>query len=161
MSQAASGLTAKQKHFCEALVACNNQSQAAREAGYSKSTANAIASRLMTNVNVQRYVAELRQKRGRASGVTGDKVLKELAKIGFANLPEESYKASDKIKALEKIGDYLGLFNDFNSALATISLYADIEPQADGSYVIRPTSHFVTAPIPAPEEEVSPQEESG
>jgi phage terminase small subunit len=131
-------LNPKQKRFCQVLEICGNQTQAAKEAGYSARTAGSIAARLMTNVNVQKYIEELRIKRQKSTGVTADKVLKEFAKIGFANIPAEAYKASDKVKALEKLGAHLGLFSDLNTALATLSLYGELELMEDGSYVFRP-----------------------
>lgn len=146
-------LNAKQKKFCELLDVCNNQSQAAREAGYSAKTAGALGARLMTNVNVQKYLEELRIKRRKSTGITADKVLKEFAKIGFADIPVEAYKASDKVKALEKIGQHLGLFSDLNAALATLTLYGTLEALENGAYFFTPTGSG-PAPVPDPEDEV-------
>jgi phage terminase small subunit len=45
----------------------------------------------------------------------------------------------DKIRALEKIGVHLGLFNDLNAALATLHLYGEVDKTEDGAYVFRPS----------------------
>lgn len=52
-------LTAKQKRFCEEYVIDFNGKQAAIRTGYSPKTANEQASRLLTNVNVKKYISEL------------------------------------------------------------------------------------------------------
>lgn len=153
---AAEFLNDKQKIFCEAFDTCNNQTQAAKVAGYSARTAGSIAARLMTNVNVQKYIAELRLKRSKATGITADKVLKEFAKIGFADIPVEAYKASDKVKALEKIGQHLGLFSDLNTALATLTLYGTLEALENGAYLFTPNGS-APAPIPSPQNQIPAQ----
>jgi phage terminase small subunit len=130
-------LNEKQKKFCELLVVCGNQAEAAREAGYSERTARSIAARLLTNVNVQKYLEELREKYRKSTGITANKVLSEIAKIGFAKVPMNEIKASDKIKALEKLGQHLGLFSDLNAALSTLALYGERTQLEDGSFIFR------------------------
>jgi phage terminase small subunit len=130
-------LNEKQKKFCELLDACENQSEAAREAGYSKRTAASIAARLLTNINVQRYLEELRVERRKNTGITANKVLSEIAKIGFAEVPMKDIKPADKLKALEKLGQHLGLFSDLHAALSTLTLYGERTILEDGSFVFR------------------------
>ena len=52
----------KQKRFCLEYVKDYNGTQAAIRAGYSKKTANEQASRLLTNVNISKYLAELKEE---------------------------------------------------------------------------------------------------
>lgn len=56
-------LTAKQKRFCEEYSIDFNGKQAAIRAGYSLKTANEQASRLLTNVNVKKYLSEVLERK--------------------------------------------------------------------------------------------------
>jgi phage terminase small subunit len=51
-------LNEKQKRFCTEYLVDFNATQAAKRAGYSKQTARAIGSRLLTNVDIKQYIAE-------------------------------------------------------------------------------------------------------
>lgn len=78
-------LTAKQKRFIEEYLVDLNATQAAIRAGYSKKTAAAIGAENLEKphiaAEIQRRMAE-RQKR---TEVTQDRVVKELARLAFAN----------------------------------------------------------------------------
>jgi phage terminase small subunit len=50
----------------------------------------------------------------------------------------------DKIRALDKLGVHLGLFNDLNAALATLHLFGDVDKTEDGAYVFRPNGSAST-----------------
>lgn len=78
-------LTDKQQMFCEEYLIDLNATQAAIRAGYSTKTANEQASRLLTNVNIREYIDKKMADRSRRLGITADRVLNELAKIGFCN----------------------------------------------------------------------------
>lgn len=62
--------------------------QAAIRAGYSKKTAEQTASRLLSFVKVKEAIAEAMENREKRTEITQDKVLRELAKIGFANMAD-------------------------------------------------------------------------
>ena len=78
-------MTDKQKRFCEEYMIDLNATQAAIRAGYSPKTAAAQAARLLTNVKVQLYLSQLQAKQSRRTGVSADRVVRELAKIAFVN----------------------------------------------------------------------------
>ena len=59
---------------------------------------------------IRRRLTELQDELKERNMVTVEKVLTELAKVGFANGIE--VKTSDKLKALELMGKYLGMFKD-------------------------------------------------
>ena len=71
-------LSDKQKAFCEEYIIDFNAKQAAIRAGYSESTAPQQASRLLTNVNVQAYLSELKAKRNVRVEIDADYVLRRL-----------------------------------------------------------------------------------
>jgi phage terminase small subunit len=83
-TKVAGGLSAKRRRFvCEYLVD-QNATRAAIRAGYSRKTARAIGSRLLTKVDIRRAIALRLEKQE----VTADRVLAELAKIAFANMAD-------------------------------------------------------------------------
>ncbi|WP_410495030.1 terminase small subunit [Cellulosilyticum sp. ST5] len=80
-----SKLTAKQQMFCDEYLIDLNATQAAIRAGYSPNTATEQGSRLLTNVNIRAYVDKAMAERSKRTGINQDRVLIELAKLGFVN----------------------------------------------------------------------------
>lgn len=68
-------LNPKQIAFCEEYIIDLNATQAAIRAGYSAKTAQAQASRLLTNVMVQTLVSELKADRSDRTKINADYVL--------------------------------------------------------------------------------------
>ncbi len=79
-------LSAKQKRFCEEYIVDNNATQAAIRAGYSEKTACSQGNRLLTKVEIDKYIGELREKRSIRTQITADRVLEEYARIAFSDL---------------------------------------------------------------------------
>lgn len=104
-------LTAKQERFCEEYLVDLNATQAAIRAGYSEKTANRIASQNLSKLVIQEKIELLKQNLAENVEITPQTVVEEIAKIGFADI-SKYIKASDKIKALELLGKYLGMFTD-------------------------------------------------
>lgn len=80
-----SDLNDKQKRFCQEYIVDLNGTQAAIRAGYSEKTAKEQAARLLTNANIEEYIQELIGKRSQRTQVTADMVIRELARIAFAD----------------------------------------------------------------------------
>lgn len=74
-------LTDKQELFAREYLKDLNGTQAAIRAGYSEKTANEQASRLLANVNVQKFVAELKSVRVEQTGIDAAYVLRRLVEI--------------------------------------------------------------------------------
>ncbi|MDV0393230.1 terminase small subunit [Enterobacter roggenkampii] len=74
-------LTDKQELFAREYLKDLNATQAAIRAGYSEKTANEQASRLLANVNVQNFVAELKASRIEQTGIDAAYVLRRLVEI--------------------------------------------------------------------------------
>lgn len=111
-------LTAKQKIFADEYLIDLNATRAYKVA-YPKvkkdETAKAAASRMLTNVNVGAYVEKRMKDREKRTEITQDMVLKELAKIGFADVTDfvsiedkGTYKAVQIKTTDEMPGDKLG-----------------------------------------------------
>lgn len=79
-------LTPKQRMFVKEYLIDLNATQAAVRAGYSEKTATAQSSRLLTNVNVSDAIQEAMRNRAERTEITADMVLRELGKIGFADI---------------------------------------------------------------------------
>lgn len=111
-------LTAKQKIFADEYLIDLNATRAYKVA-YPKikkdETARANSSRMLTNANVANYIEKRMKDREKRTEITQDMVLKELAKIGFADVTDfvtienkGTYKAV-QVKATEEMpGDKMG-----------------------------------------------------
>lgn len=76
----------KRERFVLEYMIDNEPQQAAIRAGYSPKTASEQASRLLHKSEyVMRRLAEERAKQSVRTGITSDRVLREIAKIAFAN----------------------------------------------------------------------------
>ena len=74
----------KHERFAQALAQGSSASAAYVEAGYSKSDSN--ASRLSGNEKVRSRVEEILSEGAAKAGVTVQRIVDELAKVGFANM---------------------------------------------------------------------------
>lgn len=80
-----SKLTARQEKFCYEYVIDLNATQAALRAGYSEKTAYSSGSRLLKNVEIQKFIQTLQADLEKTAGITALKVLKEHKKIAFSD----------------------------------------------------------------------------
>lgn len=91
-------LTEKQKRFCDEYLIDLNATRAYKAAGYSVRSDNAAGvegHKLLRNPKIDSYLKQKMKEREKRTEITQDKVLEELAKIGFAN-------AADYAKVVEK-----------------------------------------------------------
>lgn len=113
-------LTPKQRRFCEEYIVDLNASAAYKRAGYDAtgSVADSNASRLLRNAKIQEYIAELQGKRSQDTGITSERVLKEIARIAFANATNV-WKEIDKGVTLKEFSD---IDPDTQAAIAEITV---------------------------------------
>lgn len=78
-------LTAKQRRFIEEYLIDLNATQAAIRAGYSPNSAKEIGCITLTKDNVRARVDQELADRSRRTGVTQDRVIRELARVAFVN----------------------------------------------------------------------------
>lgn len=76
-------LTDKQRRFVEEYLVDLNATASAGRAGYSDPN---YGRQLITKPNVAAAIAELQDKRSERTEITADRVLEELARIGFADV---------------------------------------------------------------------------
>lgn len=79
-------LTAKQRAFVREYLIDLNATQAAIRAGYSESTARSTGAENLTKPAVASAIEAAMKLRAERTDITADRVLKELAKIGFADI---------------------------------------------------------------------------
>ena len=80
------GLTNKQLRFVEEYLVDLNTTDAARRAGYSAKTAGVIGYENLTKPHIAAEIQGAMNRRSERVEITADRVLKELAKIGFSSL---------------------------------------------------------------------------
>lgn len=115
-------LTPKQQTFCEEYLIDLNATQAAIRSGYSKKTANRIASQLLSKLDIQTEIQRLRGLRAERTAITSDKVVKELARIGFSDIANciEWDGERLRIKPLDEMGeDVTASISEFSETVNT------------------------------------------
>lgn len=81
-------LTPKQRAFIRAYLLCRNATKAAIEAGYSKKSAQVTGSRLLLNAMIAEALAANTKVVEEKFEITQEKIIQELAVIGFGNLAD-------------------------------------------------------------------------
>lgn len=96
----------RQRRFAEAFATCGNAAQAAREAGYSERTARSQGQRLLTNVDILKYVRELQDQA--AAGRIASMLQVRAFWSDVLNDPAE--KTADRLRAGELLAKAAGAF---------------------------------------------------
>lgn len=78
----------KQKRFCEEYLVDLNGKQAAIRAGYTEKRAEITASELLNNAEVKQFIQEKQKELSEKTGITAERILQELADIGFNNMKD-------------------------------------------------------------------------
>ena len=78
-------LTAKQTRFIEEYLVDLNTAAAARRSGYAPKRADAIGYDLLRKPEIQSAIEAAQKARSASTGVTADRVVRELARIAFAD----------------------------------------------------------------------------
>lgn len=81
-------MTKKQKRFVEEYLIDLNATQAAIRAGYSPHTAKDIGCENLAKPNIAAAISQAMAERSRRTGINQDRVLQELARIGFAKITD-------------------------------------------------------------------------
>ncbi len=111
-------LTPKQERFVAEYLIDLNATQAAIRAGYSEKTAQQQGSRLLLNVLVQEAIAKGREKTAAKLEITKERIVEELAKIGFSNMLDYMRAGTDGDPYL----DFSNLTREQAAALAEVTV---------------------------------------
>ncbi len=88
------GLNPKQALFVLEYLIDMNASQAAIRAGYSEKTAGNIGHELLKKPEIHAALLKAMENRAERTGITADRILNELALIGFSNI--QNYNVDDR-----------------------------------------------------------------
>lgn len=106
------GLTDKQKRFCDEYLIDLNATQAAIRAGYSKKTAKVIATENLTKPYIKQYIASKQAEIQGKTEVTQEYVVNGLKKVAKRCTQEETFDPAGANRAFELLGRTLGIFVD-------------------------------------------------
>lgn len=135
-------LTVKQKMFCDEYLIDLNATRAYKavyKSVKSDDVAAQAGSRLLRNVKVESYIQEKIKAREKRTEITQDKVLQELAKIGFANLKDYlEYKTAKTVVEYDENGepviDYSQIINVIDSNQVDTSAVQEVSVSKDGTF---------------------------
>lgn len=124
---ARTGLTERQRRFCEEYLIDGNASQAAIRAGYSKRNSTVVSTTLMKNPQVQAHLKKLLDELHSAKVADAQEVLEYLTSImrgeqreqtlqligdGMQDITAIDVAAKDRLKAAELLGKRYGIFKE-------------------------------------------------
>lgn len=119
-------LTDKQKIFCKEYIIDFNATRAAIAAGYSEKGARQTASDTLAKAYIQEEIKRLTAARNKKTEITAERVVQELARIGFSDEfgleGWERLDMKDKVKAIELLGRHTGAFNKDESNKSVIKV---------------------------------------
>jgi phage terminase small subunit len=126
-------LTPKQARFVEEYLIDLNATRAAIRAGYSARTAEQQGPRLLGNVGVAAAIREAQQARSKRTEITSDRVLTELARIGFANMADYMRVGPSGDPQL----DFSALTRDQAAALQEVTVENYVSGRGDDAREVR------------------------
>lgn len=98
-------LTVRQQRFVEEYLIDANASQAAIRAGFSKKQANSAGARLLRHPLVKEAVRKATADRSARLRITADRVLREYARIAFADIRNFTGQGTAGLKAVADLSD--------------------------------------------------------
>lgn len=120
-------MTEKQKRFCDEYLISLNATQAAIKAGYSKKTANRIATENLSKLVIKEYIAQRMAEKESKLIADQDEVLKYLTSVlrgetessvlslcgdGYQEVIKKNPDEKERLKAAELLGKRYGLYTD-------------------------------------------------
>ena len=106
----------RQSSFVREYLVDLNATQAAIRAGYSKKTAGQIGDENLKKPEIKAAIQQEMDKRSARTGITADRVIKELASIGFA----DTTKAVSVRRGQVRVEDTASLDEDTRRAISEI-----------------------------------------
>lgn len=111
-------LTDKQKRFVDEYMVDLNATQAAIRSGYSAKTARSVGSENLTKPDIAAAIEKRQKKLADKYEVSHERIVAELARIGFANMQDYMRAGADGDPYL----DFSGLTRDQAAALAEVTV---------------------------------------
>ena len=98
-------MTEKQMRFCEEYLVDLNASQALIRAGYSPNYANSNATKVLQTTVVRARIDEALAEQSRRTGITADRVIRELARVAFVSAPDVIDMEDATVNSLASVDD--------------------------------------------------------
>lgn len=117
-------MTSKQKRFCDEYLIDLNATQAAIRAGYSVDSAGAIGNENLKKPQIRARIGKAIAEQSKRTGVTADRVVRELARVAFAN--------SQDIVDFNTATVKTGVARDDTAAIASVKVKTIPMPDGDG-----------------------------
>lgn len=142
-------LTPKQQRFVDEYMVDLNATQAAIRAGYSAKTAPQGAAQLLNNIKVAAAIAEQRAKLAEKAGVTLEKIIDEMRKIGFSDVrkairwnghlvrEEDNNEGGDVLLIKETRTNLVSLIDSDDLDDDTAAAIAEVSQNANGGVKIK------------------------
>lgn len=120
-------MTDAQKRFCDEYLIDLNATRAYKVA-YSRckkdETANVNGSKLLRNTKVQEYLSKKQKEIEKRTEVTQDRIIKELAKIAFADI-RKAYDTNGNLKQIQDLED------DIAGAIVGVESFEEYEGRGE------------------------------
>lgn len=115
MEECGKKLTERQRRFSELYLELGNAAEAAEQAGFKRSYAQAVKRQPSVKAYMKDRLNELRER----DVASADEVLEYLTSVMRGEIDGEKPEknSSPRMKAAELLGKRLGIFNDVNSVL--------------------------------------------
>lgn len=131
-------LTAKQQRFVDEYLIDLNATQAAIRAGYSEKTAYSIGEENLKKPDVKAAIAVAREKLQERTEVTQDRVINELAKLGFFD-PRKFFNEDGTARNIAELDDTTA------AAIVSIEVFEEYEGRGDDRAFIGYTKKYKLA----------------
>lgn len=118
-------LTPKQARFVQEYLVDLNATAAAKRAGYSEKTAASTGHENLGKPEIQMAISEAQGKRAQRTEITQDRVLRELAKIGFSDI-RNIFGSDGELKSPADMGE------EVSAAVASIEVVLRAVPGSNG-----------------------------
>lgn len=131
--RAGTQLTDKQRRFVEEYVVDFNATQAAKRAGYSVRSAHDTGRENLRKPEIQAAIAARANRLAQKAEITAQRVLEELAKLGFANM-------RDYIRVTEQgepVVDLSALTRDQAAAIQEVTVEDYLDGRGDDAREVR------------------------
>ncbi|MCO1343423.1 terminase small subunit [Burkholderia multivorans] len=116
----ANKLSAKHQRFVDEYLIDLNATKAAERAGYSKRTAGQIGFELLKKPEIAEAISEAMKAREQRTGITQDRVLRELARIAFFD-PRKLFDSDGRPLPISELDD------DTAAAIAGLDVFEEYE----------------------------------
>jgi len=109
----AKGLTRKQKKFADEYIISGNATQAAKNAGYSKSSAYQLGHDTLKKIEVKEYIKQTIETVDQGRILQRDDILKLLTQIATGiNQPSGMPSVDNQLTAMDKLSKIHGIYLD-------------------------------------------------